>query len=437
LQEELAATTGDSKKFAEWRDVRERFINSCKAFLDSPAEKNLIQGYENLLKTEAAGEEVKTNIKAMQKNVRESFERTRTAYKRFVDLRKDLRRELTASFCLIDLSPYSSVQNDALLANTILSDRFISILPVPEMKKISVGVAAVTSLALFALPPFFTLLVGCLLVALTYALAAGSLIFNGLWFHPLVPSAVALTVTILSAALGFFISRLERTKMRAIFRHRLSRTHFRQIKKAAPELIEGLETSATVLAIRAKGLSAFAGTMDARTQLQAYRLLVSITAPLLTERGGALLYAEGESVLAAFGGPIACLDHAQKGCEAALALAAAEQSLIDRISGLAGSTRNSLSESKGKPFTLNLGLDTGICIFGSAGIPGSNAYSAFGHMPDRAKMLSVLGNRYNCPVLITEATRNAYGPPGKTKKLDRLVNSQTNEEESFYELLIS
>ena len=437
LQEELAVKYGDSKKFAEWREVRERFISSCKAFLESPAEKNLIQGYENLLKTEKTGAEVASNIKAMQKNVRESFDRTRIAFQSFVDIRKDLRRELTASFCLIDLSPYSSVQNDALLVNTILSERFISILPVQKLKIIAIGVVVATSLALFALPPAFALLVGCLIATFAYALAAASLVFNGLWVHPLVPALAVLTVTFFSVVLAFFMKRQEGTRIRAIFKPRLSKAGFRHIKKTAPELTEGLETSATILAIRVKGLSAFAGTMDARTQLHAYRLMVSIMAPQLTERGGALLYTEGESLLAAFGAPISFLDHAQKGCEAALALAASEQNIIDQISELDHSPNNRPPESSEKIFTLNVGLDTGICIFGSAGIPGSNAYSAFGHMPDRAKMLAVLGNRYNSSILITESTRNAYGPLGKTKKLDRLVNSQTNEEEPFYELLIS
>ena len=437
LQEELMTKYGDSKKIADWRDVRERFVLSCKAFLDSPAEKNLIQGYENLLKTENNGEEVENNIRAMQKNVKESFDRTRTAYQRFVDVRNDLRRELTASFCMLDLSPYPTVQNGALLVNTILSERFISVLPVPKIKTIAFGMALATSLALFAIPPSFALLVGCLIAALAYALAAASLVFNGLWVHPFIPAIIALTVTFFSTALAFIMKRLERTRIWAIFKPRLSKGNFRQIKNAAPELTEGLESSATILAIRAKGLSTFAANMKANTQLQMYRMLVSAMAPCLTERGGTLLYAEGESILAAFGAPISCLDHAQKGCEAAVALAVAQQSIIDRISELAFSRKDPSVEIMEKPFTLTVGLDTGICIFGSAGIPGLNAYSAFGHLPDRAKMLAILGNRYNSPILITETTRNAYGPLGKTKKLDRLVNSQTNEEESFYELLIS
>ena len=437
LQEELAANYGDAQKLAEWRDVRERFIASCKAFLESPAEKNLIEGYENLLKSENTGEEIIKNIKAMQKNVRESFDRTRTAYQHFIDIRKDLRRELTASFCLINPSPYSSIQSEALLVNTILSERFISVLPVNKVKNISLGLAAATALALFMLPASLALLAGLVLAGGSYALAAVTLVFNGIWVHPFVPVLVVLIVTFFSVVLAYGGMQLERKRIRGIFGPRLSKAYFKRIKKASPEWTEGMETSATMLAIRVKGLSAYAGTLDAHAQVHAFRLLVSLTSPYLTDRGGMLLYAEGESILAVFGAPISCLDHAQKACEAAMALAASGKTIIKRIAELAEAHKNPLPESMEKPFTINVGLDTGICVLGSAGVPGSNAYSAFGHMPDRAKMLALLGNRYDSPILITEATRNAYGPLGKTKKLDRLVNSQTNEEESFYELLIS
>ena len=425
---EYAAGVG-MEKTGEWRALRERFYLSAAHFLEGEAEEKILSGYDELLVSPTLTEEGKASLLGLKSAAANSFERARGKLRGLVRLRGTLKGELVGSICVVApalRSPVSRVKTAASLADSILSERFLRIFPSGAAFAVAASLAFALSTIIAFLGPAATLAVGIPVVVLSAAGSAALLVFLGAWLNPLLAGGSAAVAVAVSAALAFAErGELRRAMLRA-FAPRLSPESLKKLAKSHdPHILAGEKREASIVAVRAKGISEYPTSSDSRQIVSAFRLYHETVGDIL-KREGALLYAlEGELIFASFGAPLPREDHRNRAGLAAAAVIDAEDALVRAFSeaGIALPTG-----------TLRVGVDSGLCDFGVAGLSGFSGYAAFGPVPVRARLLSGLAERYGCRILATENAKNGIGDKFEALRLDKLVTKADGSEEYFYEL---
>jgi hypothetical protein len=420
------------EKTDEWRALRERFYQSAGRFLEGDAEARILAGYDALLASPTLTEEGRTSLLALKSAAANSFARARGNLRELAELRASLKAELVGSICVVApalRSPVSRVKAAASLADSILSERFLRIFPSGASFAVAASLAFALSTVIAFLGPVAALAVGTAAAVFAAAGAAALLVFLGAWFNPLLAGGSAAVVVAASAALAFGERGERRRAMLRAFAPRLSPESLKKLAKTHdPRILAGEKREASIVAVRAKGISEYPASSDSRQIVSAFRLYHGTVGEIL-KREGALLYAlEGELIFASFGAPLPREDHRNRAGLAAAAVIDAEKALVRAFSeaGIALPTGS-----------LRVGIDSGLCDFGDSGLSGFSGYAAFGPVPVRARLLSGLAERYGCRILATENAKNGIGDRFEALRLDKLVTKADGSEEYFYELRIA
>lgn len=424
-----AAGVDPEKSTKEWMALRERFYLSAARFLEGDAEKKITAGYDKLLESPTLTAEGTTSLQGLKSAASNSFQRARTQLRDLVQLRATLKRELERSICVIApalRAPISRVKAAAALGDAVLSERSLRVFPSGATFAVSASLAFALSTVIAFFGPFAAIVAGTAVAVLAAAGTAALLVFLGAWFNPLLIAGSAAAVTAVSGFLAFNERGERRRATLRAFEPRLSAESLKRLAASHdPRLLEGEKREASILAVRAKGISDYPASSDPKEIVSAFRLYHELIGELLKKQG-ALLYAlEGELIFASFGAPLPLADHRRQAALAGLAVIEAEDNLKELFSG-AGITL--------RPGLLRVGIDSGVCDFGETGLSGFSGYAAFGPVPVRARLLSGLGERYGCRILITEKVKTELGRGFEALRLDKLVTKADGSEEYFYEL---
>lgn len=413
----------------EWRALRRRFYESASKALSGETEGRILNGYDALLASPTLTAEGRASLSALKSAAANTFRRSRETLAELAALRISLKKDLSDAICATVpalRAPVSRVKAAAALADAVLSERFVRELPAATAFAAAAAFAVLLGAALAFLGPAAAIPAG---IAAGAAAAAGAgLLFTlgGRWIDPLLFAGTAAAVTAASAFLGF-VERGERKRaMLRAFAPRLSPEALKRLSRSSSaRLLEGEKREASVVAVRAKGISEYPESADSRAIVSAFRIYHETIGGILKERGAFLYAIEGELIFASFGAPVAQAGHRQAAAEAALAVVRAEEELD------AAFAEEGIAARRGM---IRVGVDSGLCDFGEAGLAGFSAYAAFGPVPVRARVLSNLCERYGCRVLATEELRRGLDGGVEALRLDRLVTKADGREDFFYEL---
>jgi adenylate cyclase len=155
------------------------------------------------------------------------------------------------------------------------------------------------------------------------------------------------------------------------------------------------------------------------------RYLTAMSDVILAEKGTIDKY-EGDAIIAFFGAPLACDDHALRACVSALAMKRIEYELNTAI------LRDNLSPA---PLLTRIGINTGSMVAGNMGTENKMNYTIMGNAVNLAARLEGVNKQYGTWILASEDTIRETGNLLLARKLDRVRVVGINKPVRLYELL--
>ncbi len=185
----------------------------------------------------------------------------------------------------------------------------------------------------------------------------------------------------------------------------------------------------TVLFAQVTGLGPLIETLDPPT---ATRLLDAVLQPMqaaVQQYGGFVnkldLAEEGDKLLAIFGAPVACEDHAERAARAALAMFEARDTVRRTVADILGS---------GEPLLhARIGINTGNVFAGNVGTATRKEYTVMGDAVNVAARV-MAGSRWN-EIWCSEASRQAIAGRVEVRDCGQLAVKGKQEPLQLYQLL--
>ncbi|MDR0624662.1 MAG: hypothetical protein LBG10_09590 [Treponema sp.] len=421
LRDDMLESPEPEKK-AAWIQSRAEYFSGLDEFLYGPAEMALVTGYEDLIATEKLEEEGRRRLEDLRDVLIRTFAGLREQHGKLLELRTSLAEALVSSFCI--MGPAVETETSAILANTLLTGRFIIPGSAPYIFFWSFSAALLVIVIIFTLGPWKALFTGFFLTLLTAAGFSWSFIISGYWIDPLIPSAAAFAGTLVIFFLYLAAIRRGARRFRLAYGPYIGKTGLKKlIRGGRPEPSEVLCARAAVVAIRNGELPVLEDRGDdVLAAVRAAGIFQEKAAEFFKKAGAVIIGVDGDLILAAFGSPLERIvpEGIKTGpcCNDDPAIRA-----VGAITGL-------LTAGSRETASWRFGVDMGECAFFWAGLPG---YTARGRPVVRARILSTLAGRYKAKAVISEsAGEDLRDIPAR--KLDLLAAQ--GGKEYFYELLI-
>lgn len=413
----------------ERRELRNRFFLITNSFLSGSAEKKIDEGYTALLESPTLAPEGKERLLALKSDVRLSFSRARQMLAELLAVREKLEKEIKSSICIIVPQlpgPASRVKAAAGLADAVLSAHFFRIFPSLEAFLLSALLAVLVSLILAALSPAASLFAGAVAVIFSASAASLFFVYSGIWFNPFLVAGSAAAAALVSVFISFFTAVRQK---KAVFREINSSSSSGSAESPAqlmtmqiplePALFEEEKNDACIIAVRLR----LHDSSDREKIVTALHIYHETIGAVLKEQGAFLYALEAEIIFASFPSPLSPKEQLIKAQLAAAAVMDAESKLAENF-GSAGLLCDECA--------ISIGIDAGPSVFPGNVITGQSGYAPSGAVPARAKILSGLGERYNCKILITEDAGREIRDGFKAVKLDKLVPVIDKSEKYFF-----
>jgi hypothetical protein len=454
LREEMLLNPDEDNKIA-WRKARNSYSESLEDFLYGPTEMILVGGYEELIASEALGDEGIQRLVDLRDSLIRAFVALRGRYNDLLEMRNKLDSALTDSFCILgpcsaqeqsaakiqlpsssnfltlllsnQTQRLSDTEASALLANSLLTGRAVIPGRMIWLLLGSLACALLTGLGLKSLGTMSGFCMGLLISLVSGAVFSWSFILSGLWLDPLVPAFACLLVTLVSFVWALAAQISFSRHFRLSYGPFVSRPTLRRVIKAGrPRPSESFTVRAGVVAVKNPGLLVQEDKTNPRTGAEMALAFREKVAESFKQAGGVIVGSEGDMVIACFGSPLERIalggkkqvspydDHIH-------AKSAPAVRTVGFVTELLKHEESSLWQ---------YGLDSGDCTFTWSPLSG---YSIFGRPAVRAKILAGLAPRYKAQVLITSSVNEAL-PDLPARKLDVLKEKDGSGGETFYEL---
>ncbi|AEF82788.1 hypothetical protein [Leadbettera azotonutricia] len=457
VREEMLSGPNEDGKIA-WREARDAYMKSLEDFLYGPTEMILVGGYEELIASEALGEEGIQRLVDLRDSLIRAFVALRGRYNDLLDLRNKLNSALADSFCILGpgapvqapgaanrMLPFpanllklflppqterlSDTEASALLANSLLTGR--AVIPGRMIWLLfgALACALLTGLCLKSLGALSSLCAGLLISFVSGAVFSWSFMLSGLWLDPLVPASTCLLATLVSFIWALALQVSFSRRFRLSYGPFVSRPALRRVIKAGrPRPSESCTVRAGVVAVKNPGLLVQEDKTNPRSSAEMALAFRERVAESFKEAGGTIVGSEGDLVIACFGSPLERIALGGKD------LASPYDDHIHARSAPAVRAVGFVTELlKREGSSLwHYGLDTGECTFVWSPLSG---YSIFGRPAVRARILAGLAPRYKAQVLITSSVSEAL-PDLPARKLDVLKEKDGSGGEVFYELAL-
>ncbi|MDR2159623.1 MAG: hypothetical protein LBP23_06115 [Treponema sp.] len=415
LRDEFLAAPDRGKK-AAWLHARAEYFRSLEELLDGPEEARLIAGYEELVMSENLSGDGAARIVALRDELAGAFVRLRESHQRFRELRDLLEDELAGSLCIMGGPELTA--SSALLANTLLTGRFIS----PALRRHvlfwSLIFVIPVLLLLLTLRPLPLLFSGLLSSFIAGAGFSWAFIISGYWIDPFIPAAAFLAGTAACFSITLCIIRRGSRCFRLAYGPHVGKENLRRLIRAGRPLPgEIIKTRAAMVAVKDPSLIQLEDRQDPADSVVAIRNFRDQAALLFRDAGGCVLGGGGDTVTACFGSP---LD--QYGIPAGTAG-------LDAPPSRAGAfVMELLKNPAAAPWYF--GIDEGDCAFFRTPLSG---YTAAGRPVVRARILAGLARRYHARVLVSDSVREKIRMP--VRRLHALGEKDGGGREPFYELM--
>jgi class 3 adenylate cyclase len=425
LREELLEASGPEKK-AAWVYGRAEYFAALEELMNGPAETSLVNGYEELIATEKLREEGRARIRELRDELIRAFSGLREQYQRLLELRLSLESDLASSFCI--MGPPAETEASALLANTLLTGRFISPADSSSILIWSLPAAFLAVFIIFALGSFRALWAGSFLSLLIAAGFSWSFIVSGYWIDPQIPSGAALAGTLAVFFFSFFLIRRGSRRFRLAYGFHVNTAYLKSLIRAGyPQPSGTLRSKAAIVAIRSGDLPVLEDRADSLASAGRLKIFQKKAAEAFKNAGAVIIGMDGDLVLAAFGSPLERTVQEKSKTGTLYNDDPLDRTAHNPAVRAAGFIASLLRESR-EAASWYFGIDTGECAFFWSGLPG---YTACGRPVVRARILSNLAPRYKVKVIVTESVSAAVQNI-PARKLN--VLNAGGKKEYFYEL---
>jgi len=430
LQDELLKNPSPGKH-AEWLNARSEYWRSLNEFLNGDSEARLLNSYDELILAERYRPSSVAKLRQLRGDFVLLFARMREAYRELTDMRGELETALSSSFCIMG-PPYGeshTVEASALLANTLLTGRYVCAARKPLVILCSFAAVFLLLFLVHALRPLVVLICG---TSASVACAAGfgwAFVLTGYWLYPQIPALACFAGTAAMFIAAYAIRLHELQRFRNAYRYVVSKKCLRQLIKAGEPSLRGVYTAeAAVVAVKYTGLLVREDNDDPIHAAKAAAEFRETVARHFLTAGATLVGCEGDTVLLCFGSPPERIYLERTKSESEYGDKPGSHGnhpVIRAVGFITELIRNA-------PSQWCFGIDYGECAFSWAKECG---YIANGQAVVRARIIAALGPKYKARVLITNGVREKVDRPAR--KLHYLGGTYGSARDVFYELNLS
>jgi adenylate cyclase len=199
------------------------------------------------------------------------------------------------------------------------------------------------------------------------------------------------------------IQRLERARVRDVFARFLPEPMVDEVlSRADGDLrLGGVRVVGTVLFADVRSFTSFAERTSPDDVIGVLNRYLGEMSDAVLDNGGTLIAYLGDGLVAVFGAPIECDDHADR------ALAAAREMLLDRLPRF-----NDWARTQGYgDFRMGVGISSGPLMSGNVGSERRLEYTAIGDTVNTASRIESLTKELGHAVLLSEATLELVTAP--------------------------
>ncbi|GHV93517.1 guanylate cyclase [Spirochaetia bacterium] len=322
---------------------------------------------------------------------------------------------------------YVNVGTHAVVLDTILSNSFITPLPVWW-----------SVLFAFLLVPLFLtgpsgfksntrIMLGIAGILLAVIFPVGCFVLKKIFLKPLGSFLAMAGALIIREFIAFFKSEHEKSFIRKAFSTYVSADVVKEIVADPSRLqLGGTKRHMTALFTDVQKFSTISEQLEPEDLVSLLnRYLSAMSDVLLAEKGTIDKY-EGDAIIAFFGAPLELPDHPLRACVSAITMKRLEVELNKTI------REQNLSPA---PLLTRIGINTGSMVAGNMGTENKMNYTIMGNTVNLAARLEGVNKQYGTWILASEDTIRETGGRLLTRKLDRVRVVGINQPVRLYELL--
>ena len=197
------------------------------------------------------------------------------------------------------------------------------------------------------------------------------------------------------------LHELERSRVRDVFARFLPEPIVDEVLQHSNGDVRlgGVRLIGTVLFTDLRGFTTFAETTPADRVIEVLNRYLGEMSDAILDNGGTLVSYLGDGLMAVFGAPIACDDHAER------ALAAAREMLQERLPRF----NDWLQGEQLDQFRMGIGVSSGPIMSGNVGSERRLEYTAIGDTVNTASRIEAHTKEGEHAVLLSEETRELLG----------------------------
>ena len=170
--------------------------------------------------------------------------------------------------------------------------------------------------------------------------------------------------------------------------------------------LDGVECSGTVLFTDLQGFTTFAEDKSPRELVTVLNDYFQVITDIVLDQGGMLDKYTGDGIMAIFGAPVACENHARAACEVILAFRR------ERVSEKIPSTRG--------PILTRIGIGSGSMVVGNLGSRRRMDFTAIGDTVNLAARLEGVNKAYGTTNILSEASWESVRDEYYFRELDHI-----------------
>jgi hypothetical protein len=303
LLEDLIKSPNNENRSA-WIDARANYFKSLKDFFDSPAEINLISGYEELIAdTDSAKKDELEYLISAKNELIGLFALMREVYGELSSSQSKLKENLGLSLCIMGNEPNAGYS--AMLANALITGSHIKPVQARYVIYFSIAAVFVILIIIFMMRPVVLLIAGLFFSVFSAAVFGGIFIVYSYWMDPLIVFGSSLIpVLFLFYCKSAYLNYRART-FRSAYRTAVSKDVLRKlIDYGKPGLSEINVSYAAVIAVKDANLFSKEERETAKDSGKMKKAFYASAKKILFNSGAVIAGFEGDTVLACFGSPL-------------------------------------------------------------------------------------------------------------------------------------
>jgi len=237
---------------------------------------------------------------------------------------------------------------------------------------------------------------------------------------------VAIALVYMTISVHHFVTvERERRRSREAFSRYLNPELARLVSEN-PELLElgGKRECLTVLFSDIRGFTSISERLEPETLVEILNVYLGEMTSIVFENDGTLDKYIGDAIMAVWGAPVPCEDHAARACDAALDMTARLKE------------RHEEWGERGWPrIEAGIGIHTGDMVSGNMGSSAHISYTVIGDNVNLGSRMEGLTKVYGVTLLVSQATRSAVGDAFVARELDFVAVKGKALPVRIYELL--